>query len=77
MYEAWRRKGRNKILQEGSIEMVKLYYLWIRLKYQFYKRIYWKFKKPEKPSKFYGWTEYSYNVLDQEAIAYGVLKDEV
>ena len=51
------------------------FYKWyIILKYNYYK-IYWKFKRPARPSGFYGWTEYSYDVLDQEAVAYGVLKE--
>ena len=54
--------------------MNKLYQLWIRLKYQFYKRIYWKFKKPSKPSGFYGWTEVGYSVLDNKAVGIGVIK---
>ena len=56
--------------------MNKWYMLWIILKYNYYK-LYWKFKKPVKSSKFYGWTEYDYNVLDQNAIAYGVIKKDL
>jgi len=53
--------------------MGKLYVLWIQIKYQFYKRIYWKFKKPSKPSGFYGWQEVNYDVLDQRAVGIGII----
>ena len=55
--------------------MPKIYQWYIILKYNYYK-LYWKFKSPAKPSSFYGWQEYSYGVLDQKAIAYGVLMKE-
>jgi len=53
--------------------MSKWYELWVLIKYQFYKRIYWKFKKPEPTSKFYGWQEIGYDVLDQRAVGIGVV----
>jgi len=56
--------------------MSKLYVLWILLKYQFYKRVYWKFKKPSKPSGFYGWQEINYDILDQKGIAYGTISKQ-
>jgi len=56
--------------------MNKLYQWYIILKYQYYKRIYWKFKKPSKPSGFYGWTETGYSVLDQKAVGIGVIMED-
>jgi hypothetical protein len=54
--------------------MTKLYQLWITIKYQYYK-LYWKISPPkQKRSKFYGWHEVSYDVLDQKAIGIGVIK---
>jgi len=54
--------------------MKKLYTIWIKLKYQYYK-LYWKIRPPkQKRSKFYGWSEVNYNVLDKTAIGYGVIK---
>jgi len=53
--------------------MEKLYSIWIRLKYQYYK-LYWKVKPPKKSSgKFWGWCEVNYNVLDQTAVGYGIV----
>ena len=56
--------------------MNKLYVLWIRLKYQFYKRIYWKIKRPRRTSGFYGWQEVHYSVLDPDAIGYGIIMED-
>jgi hypothetical protein len=53
---------------------MNVYYLWIRLKYQFYK-LYWKFKKPSKPSGFYGWVEIGFSVLDNRAVGIGIIKE--
>jgi len=53
--------------------MTKLYKLWIRIKYQYYK-LYWKVRPP-KPSLsgFFRWHEISYDVLDQNAVGIGVV----
>ena len=53
--------------------MKKLYFIWIRLKYQYYK-LYWKVKPPKKSrGKFWGWHEINYSVLDQTAVGYGII----
>ena len=53
----------------------KLYSLWIRIKYQYYK-LYWKIFPPKRTvSGFYGWQEVSYDVLDQKAVGIGVVKE--
>ena len=57
--------------------MIKLYYLWIRFKYQYYK-LYWKILPPKQTrSKFYGWHEEHYSVLDQEAVGIGVIDERI
>ena len=52
------------------------FYKWYIVAKQNYYKIYWrlkkKFRKPESKG-FYGWVEYNYDVLDQEAVGYGVL----
>lgn len=54
--------------------MNKLYEIWIRLKYSYYV-LYWKIKKQKKqPEGFYGWQETTYNVLNQNATAYGIIE---
>lgn len=53
--------------------MSKLYVLWIRLKYQYYK-LYWKiFPAQRKLPPFYGWQEISYDVLDKNAVGIGII----
>ncbi len=56
--------------------MEKLYHLWIRIKYQYYK-LYWKIcpPKPQHKEGFYGWQEVNYSVLDQKATACGIMKE--
>jgi len=54
----------------------KFYVLWIRIKYQFYKRIYWKLKKPSKPAWFYGWQEVNYSILDPNAVGIGIIMEK-
>jgi len=56
--------------------MKKLYHLWIRIKYQYYK-LYWKICTPKSRymAGFYGWQESNYNVLDKEAVACGIAKE--
>ena len=57
--------------------MGKLYRLWITIKYQYY-RLYWKISPPKQTcSKFYGWHEEHYSVLDQEAVGIGVIDDKI
>jgi hypothetical protein len=58
-----------------KINMERLYFIWIRLKYQYYK-LYWKVKPPKKfRVNFYGWHEGPcYNLLDQKAVCYGIIK---
>lgn len=57
--------------------MTKLHQLWITIKYQYYK-LYWKISPPkQKRSKFYGWHEVSYSVLDQNAVVKGVVDDRI
>jgi len=53
----------------------KLYQLWIVLKYNYYK-LYWKFKKPAKRSKFYGWSEESREAVNNVGVVYGVKKNK-
>lgn len=54
--------------------MKKLIITWIRLKYQCYK-LYLKIRPfKRKHVKFYGWHEVNYDVLDQTAMCYGVIK---
>ena len=56
--------------------MEKLYHLWIRIKYQYYK-LYWKIYPPKLKHLigFYGWQEVNYNVLNKEGIACGIMKE--
>ena len=58
--------------------MKKLYLIWIRLKYQYYK-LYWEIKPPRKfRGEFYGWHEgLCYSILDQKAIAIGVIDEKI
>jgi hypothetical protein len=57
--------------------MTKLYQLWVRIKYQYYK-LYWKVRPPkQKRSKFYDWHEVSYDVLDQNAVGIGVIDERI
>ncbi len=57
--------------------MEKLYHLWIRIKYQYYK-LYWKIcpPKPQYKEGFYGWTEIGVSLLNKRGIARGVLKED-
>jgi len=55
--------------------MTKLYKLWITIKYRYYK-LYWKISPPKQGrSKFYGWYEVNYRVLDRKAVVVGTIKD--
>ena len=57
--------------------MTKLYQLWIRIKYQYYK-LYWKVRPPkQKPSGFFRWHEINYDVLDQNAVGIGIVDDNI
>jgi hypothetical protein len=57
--------------------MTKLYQLWIRIKYQYYK-LYWKVRPhKQKCSKFYGWHEISYEAVNQNAVGLGVIDDRI
>jgi len=64
-----------RIVERFGDIMNKLYQVWIIIKYKWYV-LYWKFKKPEPPSKFFGWTEINYDVLDKNAVAYGEVISE-
>lgn len=58
--------------------MEKLYHLWIRIKYQYYK-LYWKIcpPKPGHREGFYGWQEIGYDILDQRSIGIGIIDKEL
>lgn len=57
--------------------MKKLYYLWIRIKYQYYK-LYWRINPPKPKHKkgFYGWQEVNCSIADTKAVAIGVIKEK-
>lgn len=54
--------------------MERLYHLWIRIKYQYYK-LYWKIwpPKPQHKEGFYGWTEIGFIILNKRGIACGTI----
>ena len=57
--------------------MNELYFIWIRLKYQYYK-LYWKIRPPKQNySGFYGWHEECCSVLDQKAIGIGIIDGRI
>ena len=57
--------------------MEKLYHLWIRIKYQYYK-LYWKINppKPKRKEGFYGWQEVNCNIADTKAIGVGIIMED-
>ena len=57
--------------------MEKLYHLWIRIKYQYYK-LYWKIypPKPKHKKGFYGWTEIGVSLLNKRGIARGTIMED-
>ncbi|KKM63174.1 hypothetical protein LCGC14_1514070 [marine sediment metagenome] len=57
--------------------MEKLYHLWIRIKYQYYK-LYWKINPPKLKRKegFYGWYEVNCNIADTKAIGVGIIMED-
>ena len=57
-------------------ELTKLYILWIRGKYQFWKWYWWLFPPKRKPSPFYGWQEIGCQIIDNRAVGIGIIMKE-
>jgi len=51
----------------------RIYHLWIRCKYQFWKWYWWLFPPKRKPAPFYGWKEFGFQMLDMNAIGIGLI----
>ena len=65
------------VKDQGVWEMEKLYHLWIRIKYQYYK-LCWRINPPKPKHKkgFYGWQEVNCNIADTKAIGVGIIMED-